>query len=131
MTNMLKQICRGAYNIQPQKLVASQYIDNDDTQRTDTRHRHKSSSRKLSNEGSHGNRNRATKQSLSHSPQISMTFCPEKCNCGFKNNTNQLEVICSKYLISLLKTLIISIKETSINIALHMSGYLQWILWRQ
>ena len=123
--------CRGAYNIQPQKLVASQYIDNDDTQRTDTRHRHKSSSRKLSNEGSHGNRNRATKQSLSHSPQISMTFCPEKCNCGFKNNTNQLEVICSKYLISLLKNLIISIKETSINIALHMSGYLQWILWRQ
>ena len=101
MTNILKQICRGAYNIQPQKLVASQYIDNDDTQRTDTRHRHKSSSRKLSNEGSHGNRNRASKQGLSHSPQISMTFCPEKCNCGFKNNTNQLEVICSKYLISL------------------------------
>ena len=83
---------RGAYNIQPQKLVASQYIGNEETQRTDTRHRHKSNSRKSTNDGNQEHRYRTAKQSQSHSPQISMTFCPEKCNCGFKNQTNQLEV---------------------------------------
>ena len=83
---------RGAYNIQPQKLIASQYIDNDETQRTDTRHRHKSNFRKSPNEENQGNGNRAARQRQAHSPQISMKFCPEKCNCGFKNRTNQLEV---------------------------------------
>ena len=72
--------------------MATQYVGNDETQRTDTRHRHKSNSRKSSNEGNQEHRNRAAKQRQSHSPQISMTFCPEKCNCGFKNQTNQLEV---------------------------------------
>ena len=37
----------------------------------------------------------AANHKRTHSPQISMSFCPEKCTCGFTNRTNRLEV---KYL---------------------------------
>ena len=82
----------GNFNIQPQKLVASQFVDNGENYKTDTRHRHNKNGRKSSNEQGQGYSTRAAKHRQTHSPQISMTFCPEKCNCGFTNRTNQLEV---------------------------------------
>ena len=82
----------GNFNIQPQKLVASQFVDNGENYKTDTRHRHNKNGRKSSNEQGPGYSTRAAKHRQTHSPQISMTFCPEKCNCGFTNRTNQLEV---------------------------------------
>ena len=74
--------------------MASQQLSNDGSYLTETRHRHKSNQRKILNEQGQPNIVNAANHKRTHSPQISMSFCPEKCTCGFTNRTNRLEVIC-------------------------------------
>ena len=92
MNSPIFLLTRGNFNIQPQKLVASQQPSNDGSYLTETRHRHKSSQRKILNKQGHPNIVIAANHKRTHSPQISMSFCPEKCTCGFTNRTNRLEV---------------------------------------
>ena len=108
--------------------MASQQLSNDGSYLTETRHRHKSSQRKTLNEQGQPNIVNAANHKRTHSPQISMSFCPEKCTCGFTNRTNRLEVK-SHEESKILQTIIISDPfVTSLN-SNFLIGRVQWLFW--
>ena len=71
----------------------------------------------------------AANHKRTHSPQISMSFCPEKCTCGFTNRTNRLEVKMHEES-KISQTMIFKSRPflTSLNND-SLIGRVQWLFW--